>query len=44
MTDYTRFELEQDLLDALTEEFERREDWDSGIENEFQNLYGWDEI
>ena len=39
MTDYTRFELEQDLLEVLTEDYERREDWDSEIENEFQNLY-----
>lgn len=39
MTDYTRFELEQDLLEALTEEFERREDYDSQNDAEWNHLY-----
>lgn len=36
---YTEFMMEEELMDTLSENYERREDYDAEIENEFQNLY-----
>ena len=36
--------LEEELTETLSEDYERKEDYDTEIEKEFQNLYRWDEI
>lgn len=36
---YTEFMMEEELMETLSENYERREDYDTEIENEFQNLY-----